>query len=208
MTSRAWEKIALVAALMAAGSSAQSQPVGMSGVQGGGAEPAQQRHVEPSRPAPVSGRISNDPVRAVVRQPTAPVVPAPAAVALPVSTAKRVAPPTNPNEPLLAATANTPSADHHAEVVKAKHKKLTEKPRKVAGKHKPRSAHKKVKKTPHKDRTVGHKKQAQANTSQAVKKSRSKHPSKAIGDSKASLAAHHKHAAKPAKAAKRAHAPA
>jgi hypothetical protein len=82
--------VALAVGLMLVGVSSQAEPVSSK---------------LPARPAPVSGRISNDPAAVALR-------PAAAMPVVATSTARQVPPPSNPNEPLFkdeAATAHVAS---------------------------------------------------------------------------------------------------
>ncbi|HEX5358160.1 MAG TPA: hypothetical protein VFW93_18300 [Aquabacterium sp.] len=97
MNTRVWTKMALASALLVGGVVAQAQTssgsVGTAGQGGVGQQ---------TRPAPVTGKVGNDPAAVALR----PAAQAPAPV---TSKATQVAPPANPNEPLFSSAAETPA---------------------------------------------------------------------------------------------------
>jgi hypothetical protein len=88
------KNIALAVSLLVIGGASLAQPV----------PPAAPKL--PTRPAPVSGKVAIDPAAVALH-------PAPAVPAVATSTARQVAPPANPNEPLLKPEAE-PSSTQHA----------------------------------------------------------------------------------------------
>lgn len=130
MNAHVWTRMALASALLVWGMSGQAQTSSAGMGAGQGAATPQ------TRPAPVSGKVGNDPAAVALR---------PATAAPLTSKATQVAPPANPNEPLFSPAAETP-----ARVAPASTAPATPKPAEAAAQQR----------KPHTDRTEGVKKQS------------------------------------------------